>query len=68
MYLIESLEHSNGELRLWWAPNGKGYTYDIDKAGRYSAAEALRICRDGYNEKMYLESEVLSKAVRMVRK
>ena len=37
--LIWSNEH-----RAWWAPGRMGYTKTLDKAGRYSLAEAISIC------------------------
>lgn len=37
-YLILSLKWSDGLDRLnWWGADNNGYTYDIDRAGRYSA-------------------------------
>ena len=35
-YLIWSNEH-----RAWWAPERQGYTQSVDRAGRYSRAEAM---------------------------
>lgn len=35
-YLIWSNEH-----RAWWRPNSRGYTLDVDKAGRYSRKDAI---------------------------
>lgn len=40
-YLIWSHEHS-----AWWRPERLGYTWSLSRAGRYSWAEALMICRD----------------------
>ncbi len=37
-YLIWSNEH-----RCWWAPNQRGYTQSIDRAGRYTRDEAIGI-------------------------
>lgn len=37
-YLVWSNEH-----RAWWAPECRGYTRNIDKAGRYDRAKALDI-------------------------
>ena len=31
-----------GNCALWWAPDGKGYTCEIDKAGLYDAGYANR--------------------------
>ncbi len=39
-YLIWSNEH-----RAWWRPNTRGYTLQLEKAGRYSRDEALKHCR-----------------------
>jgi hypothetical protein len=43
-YLIWSNEHNS-----WWAPNRRGYTRVLAKAGRYSQAEAVKTAHDaGY--------------------
>jgi hypothetical protein len=39
IYLIWSHEH-----RAWWGPGEAGYVREISRAGRYSHADALRIC------------------------
>jgi hypothetical protein len=38
-YLIWSNENN-----AWWNADGRGYTVDIESAGRYSLQDALRIC------------------------
>jgi hypothetical protein len=38
-YLIWSNEH-----RAWWGPDSLGYTTVLEKAGRYTKAEADHIC------------------------
>lgn len=45
-YLIAHIGHTqrHHEHVCWWKPNRCGYTVCIDKAGRYSAAEAASIC------------------------
>jgi hypothetical protein len=37
-YVIWSFEHE-----AWWAPERRGYTEDLDQAGRYDDAEAHEI-------------------------
>jgi hypothetical protein len=37
IYLLWSGRHEG-----WWRPDARGYTSDIDQAGRYTRAEALR--------------------------
>lgn len=71
MYLIESMEHTHGDLKVWWKPDSMGYTTDLGEAGRYSREEADRICRKAGedNERAWSESEVFegrAGAVRMV--
>lgn len=39
-YLVWSNEH-----RGWWRHGGWGYTPDLSRAGRFSRANALAICR-----------------------
>lgn len=36
VYLVWSHEHG-----AWWRPNGRGYTTDINRAGRYTREEAI---------------------------
>lgn len=40
-YLIWSNEH-----RMWWRPDGRGYTDSLDEAGRYVRETAERIVAD----------------------
>lgn len=61
-YLIESMEHTHDDTIVWWKPNHCGYTIQVDKAGRYSLAEATAICeRAGpHNERMWKEADVMA--------
>lgn len=45
-YLIAHVGHTqkHDEHVCWWKPDSRGYTICIDKAGRYSEAEARGIC------------------------
>jgi len=63
-YLIESIEHTHGDFKVWWGPNRVGYVSDIYAAGRYSKAAAEEICRNAgpENEQMWTETEVLNGA------
>lgn len=47
-YLIWSHEHG-----LWWRANRSGYAVAVKDAGRYTRAEAIKICagtRDGWTD------------------
>ena len=48
-YLIAHIGHTHRECEhiTWWKPDSKGYSICIDKAGRYSEAEAKDICCTG---------------------
>lgn len=48
-YLIAHIGHTtkDSEHITWWKPDSRGYTYCIDKAGRYDEDEASQICRYG---------------------
>ena len=39
-YLILDVRQMNGDALLWWGPRNKGYTFDVDEAGRYTKTEA----------------------------
>jgi hypothetical protein len=45
-YLIAHIGHTtkSHEHILWWRAESKGYTFCVDKAGRYDEAHARRIC------------------------
>lgn len=34
-----------GNAIIWWGENGKGYTTDIRKAGKYTLEQAEKICK-----------------------
>ncbi|MDQ3231149.1 MAG: hypothetical protein M3Q07_04950 [Pseudobdellovibrionaceae bacterium] len=42
-FLIQCKE-SSGDYVLWWKADDKGYTFNLDAAGLYTAEEAGRIC------------------------
>ena len=48
-YLIAHIGHTNKSYEhvMWWRPASRGYTICVEKAGRYSAEEAEKICQNG---------------------
>lgn len=51
-YLVAHIGHTGKHCEhvTWWKPDSRGYTICIDKAGRYSAAEAASICNVNHSE------------------
>lgn len=45
-YLIAHIGHTHAQCEhiTWWKPDSRGYTVCVDKAGRYTEAEARSIC------------------------
>lgn len=44
MYYIRN-EGYIGNALIWWAKDSKGYTSDINKAGKYTEEQARNICK-----------------------
>ena len=45
MFLLWSNKHS-----MWWRPDAHGYTQNIDEAGRYTQADAIRhVVKSAFN-------------------
>lgn len=42
LYLIQDTRSYVGNCVVWWGPDGRGYTTDVDVAGRYTFDEAMR--------------------------
>lgn len=40
-WLLYSVSHSK-EFALWWKPDARGYTTNLEDAGRYTEADAKR--------------------------
>ncbi len=40
MYFIQDSRSAVGNCGSWWAPNGQGYSCDIDQAGQYTGEDA----------------------------
>lgn len=64
-YLILSLKLSTGDLCVWYKPNAGGYTARLDRAGRYSEADAKSLTESGVTLAV-LESRALTLAVSVV--
>ena len=45
LYYIQDTRQYVGNAVLWWGINGGGYTTDLSKAGKYSKADAIHICK-----------------------
>ena len=51
-YLIYSEEHTPGTTLVWLGPNRRGYTTDVESAGRYSKVEADAIVADSRGQEI----------------
>jgi len=61
-YLILSKSRTAG-IAMWWRPEGKGYTNDVDKAGRFSAAESALIVRSSPEKDMRVPISAIGRTV-----
>lgn len=61
-FLILSKSRSNG-IAMWWLPDGKGYTNDVDRAGRFSAEESSRIVRGSPEKDMRVPWSAINRTV-----
>lgn len=66
-YLIQDTRQVCGNCILWWGPDSRGYTCDVDKAGRYSLERATNIEKIRGTDVKWKESVVLKNIVRHVR-
>lgn len=66
LFLIECKEHRQSDLRLWWLPNSRGYTFNVNKAGRYTAEQVKTICHDGNDDIAWPESSVIDASIAAV--
>lgn len=64
-YIVSLAERGHGDVLLFWKPDAAGYTTDVDRAGRYTAAEACRCECDG-KAKAVPCREVETRAMRVV--
>lgn len=61
LYYIQDTRQVVGNCALWWCPDGKGYTCELGKAGKYGAEEAKRL-RDGRDTDIPFPVEVVDAA------
>ena len=66
LFLIQCKSENAGNSVLWWAPERRGYTGDLDKAGRYTRSEAESIERLRGEERKVPEALAISLAKRHV--
>ena len=61
-FLILSKSQSNG-IAIWWRPGQRGYTNDVDKAGRYSAEESASIVRGSPEKDMRIPVSAIDRVI-----
>lgn len=61
-FLILSKSRTNG-IAMWWLPEGKGYTNNVDKAGRFSADESARIVRGSPEKDMRIPWGAINRTI-----
>lgn len=61
-YLILSKSRSQG-IAMWWRPDQRGYTTDVDKAGRYSEEESASIVRGAPDKDMRVPLPFIDRVV-----
>lgn len=44
LFYIENIQH-RGDCAVWWRPDGKGYTRNLDEAWKVDEEQAKKICR-----------------------
>ena len=71
MYLILSLKHSPacGSLASWWGSNNRGYTPNLNYAGRYTAEQVAsdkHYYDDGVDSMAIPERAVIDGSVRVM--
>lgn len=52
LFYIRTNGYSGNSL-IWWRPNSRGYTTNLDEAGKYTREEAERIVRGSGDETAY---------------
>jgi hypothetical protein len=62
-HVIISLEHSR-DLLTFWCPDGRGYTTDLEQAGRWpSMAEAMKASRRDFPVRLDAARRVASRMI-----
>jgi len=67
LYYIRDIRSIVGNCALWWRPDSRGYTCDLDQAGLYTEKQARSICRNRDSDVAYREEDVERAAIRHVR-
>jgi hypothetical protein len=61
-YLIQDTRTYVGNCVLWWGPNWRGYTSNVNEAGRYTREQAMRQHASRFTDKPWREADVLQHA------
>ena len=66
MFYIENVRSST-DCRIWWRPDGQGYTRNLDEAWKVDAVKAQQICRSRPTEDFARDAQDMeAQAVRHV--
>jgi len=66
LFYIQDSRQYVGNCMLWWGAKSRGYTCNLDLAGKYSRQEAEEICANRESEKMWPVAEIDALASRHV--
>lgn len=64
-YYIQDTRTFHGNAVVWWGIDGKGYTSQLEKAGKYTKADADNICKNRLTDVAwpcdYIDNDVKAK-------
>lgn len=63
MWLIFCKERSRDGIACWWRPSRRGYTDDVNQAGRYEKDFADEVCRDSRGNDFPVPEEAIGSSL-----